>query len=424
MTSEIVNLNSVKRNLVVEVPSEQVEQEIESLARNLALRAKVPGFRPGKVPLSIVKQRYASDLRSEATQEIIQRSWKEALTERKLEPLSEPVVEDLKGEPGSPLKFTLSFEVLPAFELKDYQGVPVRMDPAAIEDKDVDAAIESILEQQAQYVPVEGGEAKDGNMVTFTADGLMEGGGKPIHETDVACIIGSPETNESFSNNLRGARSGEVRSFDVTYPEDHHPKRLAGKLVHYSVTVKDIKEKQVPELNDDFAKDLGSENLSGLREHVRNELVTKAEHTAEEKAREAMIDEVVRRNPFDVPDCLVQQELQKRARRIAASLARQGIDVNKTSLDWKKVFAEERPVAEQAVRRSITLDAVAQKENIEVTEQDLNGEFERLARGTGKSAAALRAQFEKDNRMPSLKEHMRQNKALDFMFRNATISRG
>lgn len=424
MTQEIVNINSVKRNLVVEIPAVQVDQEIETLARNLALRAKVPGFRPGKVPLNIVRQRYASDLRSEATQDIIQRSWKDAVREHQFSPLAEPVVEDLKDEPGSSLKFTLAFEVLPVFDVKDYQGVAVTMDSTTIEDKDVDAAIASIREQQAQYVPIEGSEAKDGNLVTITADGIVEGGGKPIHEEDVACVIGSSETNETFSQNLLGAKPGEVRTFDVVYPEDHHRKKFAGKTIHYTITIKDIKEKHLAELNDEFAKDMGVESLQLLRDRVRDELVTKATRTAEKKAREAVIDEAVRHNAFDVPDCLVQEELQNHARRIASSLARQGIDVNKTSLDWNKVFEEERPVAEQAVRRTIVLDAVAAKENIEISEEELNAEFERLVAGSGKSAAALRAQFEKDNRISSFKEHLRQNKALDFMFRNATISRG
>jgi trigger factor len=419
-----VNINGVKRNLVVEIPAEQVEHEIESLARKLALRVRVPGFRPGKVPLSVVRQRYAADLRDEATHEIVQRFWKETIAAHQIRPLAEPVVEGLKHEPGFPLSFTLAFEVLPEFEVKDYGGVPITMDSSAVEETAVDAAIESLREQQAQYIPVENGEASDGNMVSVTVDGIPDGGGRPIHEDDISFVIGDPETHESFSENLRGVKGGETRSFDVTYPEDHHRKRLAGKLVHYSVKVKDIKEKQLVELNDDFAKDLGAESLARLRERVRDELITKATRAAEKKAREAVIDEVVRRNTFDVPDCLVEEELQNHARRIASSLARQGIDVNKTSLDWKKIFAEQRPAAEQSVRRSIVLDAIARKEEIEVTDEDLNREFETLAAGSGKSAAAVRAQFDKDNRIPSFKEHLRQNKALDFTFRNATISRG
>jgi trigger factor len=194
--------------------------------------------------------------------------------------------------------------------------------------------------------------------------------------------------------------------------------------VHYRVTIKDIKEKHLPDLNDDLAKDLGMEGLAQLRDKVRDDLVTKAERNAEKKAKEAVLDEVIRRNSFDAPDCLVDEELESHARRIASGLARQGIDVNKTHIDWKKVFEEERPEAEKAVRRSIVLDAIAKQEKIEATEEEVEAEFQRLAQGTGKTVVALRAQFEKDNKTHSFREHLRQNKALDFIFRNANISRG
>ena len=424
MTLEIVSISSCKRNLVAEIPAETVEQEIDVLAQKYAQRAKVPGFRPGKVPLSVVKQRYSVELRNDATQDIVQRSWREAVEEHHLEPISEPVLEDIKDQAGAPLRFTLAFEVLPSLEIKDYKGVSVKLDNSKIESGDVDKALESLREQQAQYVPIEEGEARDGHMVTLTVDGVFEDGGKPIHEDDVTCIIGGPETNETFTEKLRGAKLGETRAFDVSYPPDHHRKRFAGKVVHYHATIKEMKGKHLPDLNDEFAKDLGTNNLEELRNRIRDELVTKAERSAEKKAREALIDEVAQRNSFDVPDCLIDDELKDHARRVASNLAHQGIDVNKISIDWKKVFQEERPNAEKSVRRSMVLDAVAKQENIDLSEAELEGEFEKLAAGTGKSSAALRAQFEKDKRIQGFREHLRQNKALDFMFRNANINRG
>jgi trigger factor len=424
LSLEIVSISGCKRNLVAEIPAETVEREIDTLARKYAQRAKVPGFRPGKVPLNVVKQRYSAELRSDATQDIVQRSWKEAVEGNHLEPISEPVLEDLKDEAGAPLRFTLAFEVLPSLEIKDYKGVAVTVEGGRIETDDVEKALGGLREQQAQYVPVEEGEARDGHMVTLTVDGVFEDGGKPIHEDDVTCIIGSAETNETFTEKLRGAKLGETRAFDVSYPPGHHRKKFAGKVVHYRATVKEMKGKHLPELNDEFAKDLGANNLEELRNKIRDELVTKAERTAEKKAREALVDEVAQRNSFDVPDCLIEDELKDHARRVATNLAHQGIDVNKISIDWKRVFQEERPSAEKAVRRSMVLDAVARQENIDLTEAEVEAEFEKLAAGTGKSSAALRAQFEKDKRIQGFREHLRQNKALDFMFRNANINRG
>jgi trigger factor len=269
------------------------------------------------------------------------------------------------------------------------------------------------------------GEARDGLYVTVTVDGQFEeAGSKPLHEEDVTLIVGHPQTNTEFSKNLQGARVGDTRTFEVSYPADYHRKQFAGKKVLYSLIVKDIKEKQLAELNDEFAKDIGSDNLDALRTKLRNELVTQAKQNAEKKAREALLDTIVQRQTVEVPECMVENELEAHARRLAGNLAYQGIDINQTSIDWKKIFDEQRPRAEQSVRRSIFLDAIARQESIEVTREEVDAELQTLAQGTSKSAAALRAQLEKEERIHSLEEQLRQNKALDFIYRNANISVG
>jgi len=185
---------------------------------------------------------------------------------------------------------------------------------------------------------VDGSEARDGHYVTINVDGQFDGETKPTHEEDVTLIIGHPQTNAEFSSNLSGARAGEMRTFDVSYPADYHRKRFAGKTVHYTVTVKDIKEKVLAELNDDFAKDVGSDNLEALRIKVRDELVTQAKGNAEKKAREELLDSIVQRQTLEVPECLVEDELEAHTRRIVSNLAYQGIDINQTAIDWKKIL--------------------------------------------------------------------------------------
>jgi trigger factor len=268
---EIVDISSCKKNVVAEVPCEQVEEQMNQLARKYAQQAKVPGFRPGKVPLNIIRQRYGADLKNDATQEIISRTWKQAVQERSLEPITEPVVEKVEAEPGAPLKFVLSFEVVPALEITDYKGVTVVSPPVEIKDSDLEGALENLRNEHAQFAPVENGEVLDGQYVTVMLDGEFEGGGKPIHEEDATLVVGAPQTNREFSENLLGAKLDETRAFDVTYPEDYRQKRLAGKQVHYKVKVKEIKEKQVAELNDDFARDVGAGNLEELKRRIQNE---------------------------------------------------------------------------------------------------------------------------------------------------------
>jgi len=421
LTVEIIEVNSCKRNLAVEVPASEVDQEIDKIAREYARNAKVPGFRPGKIPLSIIRQRYGSSLLQDASQKLIERTWKSALDEHDFHPLAEPIVKEVESKPGQPLKFTVEFEVLPNLEVKEYKGLDATLPSSEIKEEDTDKALENLREQHAEFVPVDGGEACDGQYLTLTVEGQFEGGGKPIREDDVTLILGDPQTNAEFSENLRGARTGETRSFEVGYPEDYHRKQYAGKKVQYTVLVKDIKEKHLAELNDDFAKDIGSESLEVLRSKVRGELVTQAKQNAEKKAREALLDSIVERQTIEVPDCLVQEELEAYTRRFASSLAYQGIDVRQTSIDWKKVLDEERPRAEKSVRHSIFLDAIARQENIEVTEEDMEAELQKLAEGTNKSAAAWRAQLEKEGRIQGFEQHLRRNKALDFIYRNANI---
>jgi trigger factor len=424
LTVQIVDVNQCKKNLVGEVPPEKVTQKIDTLAREFGNRVKVPGFRPGKVPLNIIKQRYSNELWQEATEDIIRHAWKDALSEHNLEPISEPVVETVNGEPGKALQFTLSFEILPKLEIKDYRGVNVTAASDKVGAAEVDHALQHLREQNAQFIPVEKGEIHDGHYVTMKVDGEFADGGEPVHEDDITLIIGDPATDAQFSENLRGAMVSDVRTFDVSYPEDYHRKRFAGKTAHYAVTIREIKDKQLGELNDDFAKDIGAENLEQLKTRIQDDLVTKARRDAEMKARETVLEDILSRHSFEVPECLVDDELRDRARRLAAGLAQQGVDIKQTSIDWKKLFEEERPRAAQAVRRSMVLDAIANQEGIQVTDAEIDEHLETIAKSTQKSAAAIRAQFEKDKRIQGLTELLRHNKTLEFIYRNANITGG
>ena len=424
MSVQIVDINECKKNLVAEVSAEVVEEEVNKLAREYAGRAKVPGFRPGKVPLAIVKQRYGSDLWHEATEDIIRRSWKDALAEHSLKPLAEPVVEEVHGDMGQTLKFTVSFETLPPLEVKDYKGVSVSVTPPKVSDADVDQALEMLREQHAELFPVEDGEVRDGHTISIDVEGEFEGGGNPVRQNGFVLAVGGPRADPVFSEKLLGMRVSEVRSFDRSYPADYHSKRYAGKTVHYTVTLKEVKQKHLPELNDDFAKDVGAENLEQLRARMKDDLVTKARHTAEKKARDAVLDEIVARHRFEVPDCLVQDELKEYGRGVATTLAQQGIDVSQASINWKKMFEEERPRAEQAVRRAIVLDAICRQEGIDVTDAEVEEELGKIAERAQKSPAVVRAQLEKDQRFQELRELLRHNKALDFIYRNANITGG
>jgi trigger factor len=421
LTVEITQVNGCRKNLAGEIPAEEFEKEVEKIAREYARTAKVPGFRPGKTPTGIIRRRFEKEIQDEASQKIMDRVWSEAIDTNNLKPLGQPEVKEFENKPGSPLKFTLTFEELPPLEVKDYKGVDIKQDSAEIKEEDMVQAIDSVREQYSQFVPVEG-EAKDGHYVLADVDGLTEGANTPFHDEDVTLVVGHSQTASEFSENLRGAKVDDTRSFEVTYPDDYHNKKIAGKKVSYTVLVKEIKERQLPELNDDFAKDVGFDNAEAFRARLHEDLVTHAGSAAEKKAREELLDSIIARQPIDVPECLVTEELSEYTRRLVNNLAYQGFDVKQTAgFDWKKIYDDQRPRAEQSVRRMIFLDAIARQENLEVSEEDISAELDKLASQSRKSAETWRAEFEKANRMDELKQSVLQDKALDFIYRNANI---
>ena len=421
MTAEITQVNSCRKNLKGEISAEDFEKELAKIAKEYSRTVKVPGFRPGKAPTSLIRQRYAKEINDEASQRMMDSIWQEAIDANSLRPLAQPEIKEFENKPNEPVKFLLTFEELPALEVKDYKGVEVKQDKAEVTDEDVVRSIDQVRERYSQFAPVEG-ESKDGHLLLLDVDELIEGESTPSHNEGTSLIVGHPQASKDFSENLRGVNAGETRTFDITYPDDYRNKKYAGKKVTYTVLVKEIKERQLPELNDDFAKDTGFENIEAFRTWIREDLVTYTKQTAEKKAREALLDTIIERQPIEVPDCLVTEELGEYTRRLIDNLANQGFDVNQTaSLDWKKIYDEQRPQAQQAVRQQIFLDAIARQENLEVSEEDITAELEKLAATSRKSAATWRGEFEKAGRMDEFKQSLLQNRALDFIYRNANI---
>ena len=422
MTAEITQVNSCRKNLRGEISVEDFEKELAKIAKEYSRTIKVPGFRPGKAPISLIRQRYTKEIQDEASQRMMDHVWQEAIDANNLHPLAQPEIKELENKPNEPLKFLLTFEELPALEVKDYKGVEVKQDKAEVADEDVVRSIDQVRERYSQFAPVEG-ESKDGHLLLLDVDELVEGESTPSRSEGTSLVVGHPQTSKDFSENLRGVKVGETKTFDVTYPDDQNRNRkYAGKKVTYTVHVKEIKERQLPELNDDFAKDTGFDNVEAFRAWIREDLVTYANQTAEKKAREALLDTIIERQPIEVPDCLVTEELGEYTRRLIDNLSYQGFDINQTAgLDWKKIYDEQRPQAQQAVRRQIFLDAIARQENLEVSEEDVAGELEKLAATSRKSAATWRDEFEKAGRMDEFKQSLLQNRALDFIYRNANI---
>ena len=415
-----------KRELELEIPAENVQKATEKVARDLARVARIPGFRPGKAPVTLIRRRFADDIQGEVLQSLVPEYLEKALDEKKLIPVSRPAVDNVHFHDGEPLKFRAVFEVLPEFELGDYKNVEVQLDPLEAGDAQVDAAIEEIRERAATFVPVEGRAAKDGDFVLMKLIGVPVGGGDPVQADNILCHVGAEETLESFTENLRGASQGESKKFRSKYPEDYPDQKLAGKTYDYTVEVQGIKEKKLPELNDEFAKDAAGEaggvsTLAEMRAKVRENLEAAKEQQEMAQAREKILEVLVKRHDFPVPEALVENQMDIRLERVVRSLAAQGVDPRAVNVDWVSLRKRQQERAVDDVKAELLLDRIATAEKIEATDQDVEKEIAKLAERSGESAIAIRARLTKQGALDRMKSKLRSDITIEWLYRSARI---
>jgi trigger factor len=415
-----------KRELELEIPAENVSKAAEKVARDLARVARIPGFRPGKAPVTLIRRRFAEDIQGEVVQSLVPEYLEKALDEKKLIPVTRPEVDKVEFKEGEPLRFRAVFEVLPEFELGEYKSPEVQVEAIEIGDAQVDKAIEEMRERAATFVPVEGRAAKDGDYVLMKLMGTPVGGGDPVQADNILCHLGAEETLESFTENLRGAASGETKKFQAKYPEDYPDPKLAGKTYDYSVDVQGIKEKKLPELNDEFAKDAAGETggfttLAEMRKKILENLEAAKTQQQEAQAREKILEQLVKRHDFPVPEALVENQMDIRLERVVRSLAAQGVDPRAVNVDWVSLRKRQREHAVDDVKAELLLDRIATEEKIEATDEDVEKEIKELAERSGESATALRARLTKQGALDRMKSKLRSDKTIEWMYRNARV---
>jgi trigger factor len=415
-----------KRELELEIPAENVKKAAEKVARDLARVARIPGFRPGKAPVTLIRRRFAEDIQGEVVQSLVPEYLEKALDEKKLIPVTRPEVDKVEFKEGEPLRFRAVFEVLPEFELGEYKSPEVQVEAIEIGDAQVDKAIEEMRERAATFAPVDGRVAKDGDYVLMKLMGTPVGGGDPVQADNILCHLGAEETLESFTENLRGAAAGETKKFQAKYPEDYPDPKLAGKTYDYSVDVQGIKEKKLPELNDEFAKDVAGESggfttLAEMRKKILENLEAAKAQQQEAQAREKILEQLVKRHDFPVPEALVENQMDIRLERVVRSLAAQGVDPRAVNVDWVSLRKRQRDHAVDDVKAELLLDRIATEEKIEATDEDVEKEIEKLAERSGESATALRARLTKQGALDRMKSKLRSDKAIEWMYRNARV---
>ena len=420
--AEATGAATCRRELDLEIPADEVTKKLESVAKEFARVARVPGFRPGKAPVSLIRRRFAEDIKGEVVQSLIPERVEKAVTEQKLTPVSQPQVEKLDFVEGQPIKFRAVFEVLPEFELGNYKDLELEMPAMDITDDDVTKTLEEMRERAAAFAPVEGRSAENGDFVQLKLTGTPEGGGDPIQADSVLCHIGAEETMEPFNENLRGANTGDHKNFDVAYPADYPDAKLAGKTYHYAVEVLGIKNKKRPELNDEFAKDVSdAATLDELKTKVRENLEHQRDHKHKELLREKVIAALIKLHDFPVPESLVQHQMDVRLERVVRSLAAQGVDPRAVNVDWVTLRSRQQERASDDVKAELIVDRIASAENIDVTDEEVNHELEHAATHSGESAAAIYARLTKQGTLDRMKAKLRSDKTLDWLAQNSRI---
>ncbi len=411
-----------RRELDLEIPAEEVSKASEKIARDIAKIARVPGFRPGKAPVTLIKRRFADDIKSELLQQLLPERIEQAVTKEKLVPVTQPQVDKVDYAEGGVLKFRASFEVLPEFEPAPYKDVEIEVGAPEVGDGDVEKTLTELRERAATFVPVEGRALADGDFAQLKLTGIPAGGGEPLHAENVMCHIGSEETLDTFNQNLRGASTGDQRKFDLAYPADYPDPKLAGKSYSYVADVTAIKEKKLPELNDEFAKDVSdSPTLAEFRTKISEQLNAARENHLANLTNEKLLAKIVAANDFPVPEALVEHQMDARLERAVRSLASQGVDPRAVNVDWVSLRARQRDRAVEDVKAELILDRIATAEKIEVEESDIEKQIAAIAEQGNESATAVRARLTKQGALDRMKSKLRSEKTLEWLRQHARI---
>ena len=411
--------DSTKREIAVEIPAAEVNRETEALIQKYQKMARLPGFRKGHVPASIIRQRFAEDIKTDVVESLVPRYFRQEAGKQGLVPVSQPRVTDLHIHEGEPLRFKASFEVLPEIQVEGYKELRANKPVIAVTDEEVEQALHHLREQHATFAAIEGRALADGDFAQVALDGRPRTGeGQPVHMDDVLVEIGGKNTMPEFTENLRGAGTGDEKTFEVKYPEDSSDKRLAGHTFDYTLKVLSLKQKNLPELNDDFAKEVGEfAGIADLKQRIRENMESEKTHTAEREAKDQLVAELVKRNDFEVPEAMVERQIDVRLERGLRALAAQGMrpeDMKK--MDMNRLRAGQRAQAAQEVKASLLLDKVADLEKVEVSNEEVDQEIEALAMQTKQTSEAVRARLTRDGALDRIRSRIRNEKTLSLLY--------
>jgi trigger factor len=409
------------REVVLDVPADEVSKAYGKVVKGYRKYAKIPGFRAGKVPETVVKRRFANEIRKEVIDGLLPERFNKAVVELGVKPVGQPQITELTVEDGQPLHVKAVFEFIPDFSLEGYQSVTVPKPPVETTEEEYQQEIEHLRDSRATIEPVEEDRALvDGDWAQISYKGQVEGDAEaaPLAGDDSLVEIGGKDTVEAFTTALRGAKPGQELKAEVIYPADYADSKLAGKTVAYEVEVKAIKKRTIPELNDDFAKELGAyENLAELETRIREHLALRKRRSIEGETKDRLFAALTERYPFAVPESLVQEQIDARLERGLRALAAQGMDTEQMrKLDFERLRTAQRDSAIAEVKSSILLDRIADEEKIEVSDDELDRELQIAALQSREPIDALRSRLTAEGGLARIREQLRREKTATVLY--------
>jgi trigger factor len=409
------------RELVLDIPAEEVSKAYQKVTGNYRKYAKIPGFRSGKVPETVIRRRFADGIRKDVIDGLLPERFNKAVLDLGVRPVGEPRVLEMTVEDGQPLHVKAVFEYVPEFSIEGYQSVTVEKPPVEITEEEYQREIEQLRESRATIEPVEEDRAlKDGDWAQITYSGLIadDAEAPPVAGEDTLVEVGGKDTVEAFSAVLRGAKVDQELKAEVIYPADYAESKLAGKTVAYNVTVKAIKKRTVPELTDEFAQELGHyENLADLEARVRDHISSRKRRSVEGETKDRLFAAMGEKFAFAVPESLVQEQIDTRLERGLRALAAQGMDTEQMrKLDFARLRTAQRDGAVAEVKTNILLDRIAAEEKITVEDEELDRELQMAALQAREPIEALRERLTADGGLTRIREQLRREKTASALY--------
>lgn len=424
LKTQIENVSDVKKVIHFEIAWEDVDAHVKQAVRIIMKSARIPGFRPGKAPESLVRSRYAQHIKDEVINTVIPDAYKKVLKENELDVITEPSLHDVLYAEGSPFLFKVTVETRPNIKLGNYRGLELKAEELEAKEEEVNQILKNHQDATAELVPLENTQAKQGHFVNAHVKAVLsqDGQSKTLFDGRSTIELGAPDNHPAFNENIENKSAGDSVEFDAAYPDDNPEKSIAGKTIHYAIKIESVNEKRLSPIDDEFAKDLGDfESLAQLKEKISKDILTHKKNQQHNARKEEILTRLIDENPFEVPESLVRKETESLLNEYAYVMHRRGMNLKDPSINWREIQEKLSQQAERNIRGSMILETIADAEKIEVFDEDVDHAIQHMADQQRRAPEAIKAEVLKEEKMDNLRNRIRVTKTLDFLVDQATI---